>query len=184
MLLAATALLSLLAPQTTGPVAEGSSLGFPPVQAVRKLYAARDFRGKVLPPVVAEEWVGKQPKLQGKVVVVEFFDTYSQPSQMLAKTLTDWQLKFGEEIAVVGIGSESIADVKAFQKQFKVGYSLATDSKRRLFGEIGVHCLPHVLVVSPDGVVRWQGWPGNPEDPLTPEKMERIVRASKEKSTS
>ena len=42
-------------------------------------------------------------------------------------------------------------------------------SKRALWatkGAVGVRGIPHVLLVSSDGIVRWQGFPGDPADPL------------------
>jgi hypothetical protein len=36
----------------------------------------------------------------------------------------------------------------------------------------------HLLVISPDHIVRWQGFPTSGHDPLSEEKIAQIIKAS------
>ena len=42
---------------------------------------------------------------------------------------------------------------------------------------VGVEGIPHVLIVSTDGVVRWQGFPFSGQDRLSEDTIKRIIAA-------
>lgn len=58
-------------------------------------------------------------------------------------------------------------------------YAVATDELRRMKKQLGVAGIPHVLVITPDNIVRWQGFPLLGADPLTEETVAKIIAASK-----
>ena len=79
----------------------------------------------------------------------------------------------------VGVSDEPAETVKKFMTDTPMNYSVAVDPQKRMSKVLGVQGIPHVMIVSADGVVRWQGFPGSTEDPLTAEKIQQIVEASK-----
>jgi predicted regulator of Ras-like GTPase activity (Roadblock/LC7/MglB family) len=60
-------------------------------------------------------------------------------------------------------------------------YGVAIDTKEVMSKALGIQGIPHVMVISADGIVRWQGFPGASEDPLTADKITQIIAASKAK---
>ena len=56
---------------------------------------------------------------------------------------------------------------------------MARDGQNRTNKEIGVKGIPHVLIISSDGVVRWQGYPLDENDTLTEAKVKQIIDTDK-----
>lgn len=78
---------------------------------------------------------------------------------------------------VIGVSDEPADKVREFMASNDMYYPQAIDTQKRMSKAIGVEGIPHVLVISTDGVVRWQGYPMDTADPLTPEVVERIINA-------
>ena len=60
---------------------------------------------------------------------------------------------------MIGISDEQEGPVKAFLEKGKHEYFQATDPKATIKNAMGIQGIPHVVVLSTDGVVRWQGNP-------------------------
>jgi len=169
----------VLAPCAPLPAPHHGS-GYPPITHVKNLYAANDYRGKKAPEIIVGQWLtGAAPKTKGKVVLVDFWATWCGPCRHVIPELGKWQKQFAKDLVVIGISDESADTVKDFMKQTPMTYNVGVDPKRRSAGQVGVQGIPHVLVISADGIVRWQGWPENPEDTLTTAKLKQIIDASK-----
>lgn len=154
--------------------------GYPPVVTNKKLYAATDYRGKQAPEFVVEEWLtGKAPDMKGKVVVIDFWATWCGPCKKLIPEMNEWAAKFKDDVVFIGVSDEKPEVVKKFMETTKMAYHVAIDTKKRMSDKIGVQGIPHCIVISPDGVVRWQGWPQDGADTLTEKVIEQIVAAGK-----
>jgi cytochrome c biogenesis protein CcmG, thiol:disulfide interchange protein DsbE len=90
-----------------------------------------------------------------------------------------WQKKFAKDVVIVGITDEDPALIRLFMKEFPMDYAVAVDQKHQMSGAFQVRGFPHVVVISPDGIVRWQGYPGTRNDMLTEKVIAQIVAASK-----
>jgi alkyl hydroperoxide reductase subunit AhpC len=69
-------------------------------------------------------------------------------------------------VVVIGLSDESEETVKAFQEQAKrdepgwvIHYSVAIDPQARMNRAVEVTGIPHVLLIDPSRVVRWEGFP-------------------------
>lgn len=154
--------------------------GYPPIVTKKKLYAANDFRGKAAPEFVVEEWLtGKAPDMKGKVVVIDFWATWCGPCKKLIPEMNEWAAKLKDDVVFIGVSNEKPEVVKKFMETTKMAYHVAIDTQNRMGDKVGVQGIPHCLVIGPDGVVRWQGWPQDDADKLTQEVIEQIVAASK-----
>lgn len=56
-------------------------------------------------------------------------------------------------------------------------YSVAIDPDKKMDLAINVKGIPHVLIISTDGIVRWQGFPFSSEEPLTADIVKQIIDA-------
>lgn len=163
-------------------VGQGTKPGYPPIVNDKTLYATNDFRGKQAPKLEVEQWLtGKAPDTKGKVIFIDFWATWCGPCRALIPEMNEWAAKFKNDLVMIGISDESPETVKGFMADNKMAYNVAIDTKKRTSKAVGVKGIPHVMVITPDGVVRWQGFPGSPEDPLTEAKLEQIIKASKSK---
>ena len=153
---------------------------YPPIVTAKNLYAKNDLRGKKAPELVVQQWLsGKAPDTKGKVLVVDYWATWCEPCREFIPEMNAWAKKFEKDAVFVGLSNESAKIVNEFQKTTPMNYHIAIDRKRRMVNALGVQGIPHVMIVSPDGIVRWQGWPGSPEDRLTDKIIEQIIAASK-----
>lgn len=173
--MAMTTLLALSVFLTT-PMA---ALDYPPIVKEKTLYAKNDFRGRKAPELVVEKWLTAKPETKGKVLIVDFWATWCGPCRALIPKLNQWQAKFKSDVVIVGISDEPEATVEDFKASNEIAYAEAIDTRKRMSNAIGVQGIPHVLVITPDGIVRWQGFPGSKEDPLDEAKVATIVKAWK-----
>ena len=67
-------------------------------------------------------------------------------------------LKFGDKLVVIGISDEPEAKVKGFSSP-KIEYFSAIDTQSRTKDKIKVEGIPHVILIDPNGIVRWEGFP-------------------------
>ncbi len=152
-----------------------------PAAPVKNLYADKDFRGKQAPKLEVEEWFSDKPEFKGKTLLIDFWATWCPPCRKLIPELETWQEKYKADLVVVGVTAEPKKTVMDFVDLRGAGvkYPMARDGQNRTNKEIGVKGIPHVLVISSDGIVRWQGFPESEEDTLTEAKLKQIIDADK-----
>jgi len=156
-----------------GALAVGAE--YPP--AVKKELYADDFRGKPAPKLVVEKWLTREPDTKGKVVLIDFWATWCGPCRAAIPELAEFQKKFKDDLVVIGISDEDEATVTNFEKQIPIDYSVALDSKKTMDKQINVRGIPHVIIISTDGIVRWQGFPLSDEEHLTADIIQKVIDA-------
>lgn len=155
---------------------------YPSITTKKTLYAKSDLRGKAAPKIVADQWLtGKPPLTRGKVVILDFWATWCPPCRATIPELNALAAKFKDDVVVIGISKEKPEVVQAFMKGTKMDYNVGIDTQDRTGKVVGVEGIPHVLVISPDGIVRWQGFPLDETERLTEATIAQIVAASKAK---
>ncbi len=163
-------------------IAASPTNDYPTYVKDKNLYAKNDFRGLKAPEFVVEQWLsGKAPDTKGKVVVIDFWATWCPPCRELIPEMNGWAAKFKDKVVFIGVSDEKAETVKEFMGKTKVAYPMAIDTKGRMKKDLDVQGIPHCIVISPDGVVRWQGWPQDPKDTLSEKILTQIVEASQVK---
>ncbi len=137
-------------------------------------HADTDLVGSPSPPLVVEQWLGAVPEPAGRMVLVDFWATWCPPCRALIPELNAWQRRFGDRLLVVGLTSEQPAAVHAMTSPV-IEYAVAVDTQGRMAREVGVRGIPHVLLVDPQGVVRWQGFPFETGHELTAEVVDALL---------
>jgi thiol-disulfide isomerase/thioredoxin len=144
---------------------------------VEKDVHAKDLRGEKAPELLIEEMLTDRPVKEGKVVLIDFWATWCPPCRATIPELNELQKKFKDDLVVIGVSNESASRVRKFLRDREVDYALGVDARSRTATEIGVTHIPHVLVISTDNVVRWQGFPLDEKDRLTEKIVQKVIDA-------
>lgn len=125
---------------------------------------AKDLQGQTLPVAMGTEtWISKETKLEGKVVILDFWATWCPPCRSAMPILDKMQKANPENLAVLAIGgqSENEATVREFLAEHKESIHNLFDADQSVFKAFESKGIPLVVVMSTDGVIRWIG---NPHD--------------------
>lgn len=123
---------------------------------------ALDYQGKELPIALGgEQWLTEKIDLEGKVLVLDFWATWCGPCRKAMPELDRLQKQYKDELVVIGMGGQNdpIANVKKFIRSSKESYTHLYDENRAINNALQIRAIPHVVVISTDGVIRWQGNP-------------------------
>ncbi len=145
----------------------------------KDMHATRDVRNKKMPQFHVEKWVTAQPDRKNKTILIDFWATWCPPCRTLVPELAAWQKTFKDDLVVIGISDEEADVVSDFVLKNKVSYAVGVDTKGSMKKAVGVKGIPHVLVISSDGIVRWQGFPYEQSDVLTEATLKQIIDADK-----
>jgi len=159
------------------PAAKPSSgtASFPEAPAVQN---ANDLRNKPGPALQVQKYMGREPNVEGKVVMVVFWATWCGPCIAGIPHQNALHNAFPDDLVIIGLTNEDEGVVNTFRSNRnnpRAEYVTAIDPQRRMINIVGNRGIPHCIVMSSDGIVRWQGHPGS----LTQLTMEAIVNANK-----
>lgn len=162
------------------PAAEVRATGYPPYVMDKKLHATNDLRGKKAPKIHVAEWLsGHAPRTKGKVVIMDFWATWCPDCHRLIPVLNKFKEKFGDDLVIIGITDEPEQVVRKFLETHPIESNIALAPDKKMYNYVGVKGIPQVLVISADGIVRFQGYADSKEDPLTEDKLAQIIKTSK-----
>jgi thiol-disulfide isomerase/thioredoxin len=143
--------------------------------AAEKRLWAKSFLNQKAPELVVEHWLSKTPDTTGKFVLIDFWATWCGPCRMAIPELNDLHKTFGDKLVVIGLSDESEDKIHAM-KNPKIDYFVATDTQARMKKQVGVHGIPHVIIIDPHGIVRWEGYPLLQGYELTPAVVKDVLQ--------
>ena len=119
---------------------------------------AKSFRGSKPPKMEVENWTCPEPAIQGKFVLIDFWATWCAPCRASIPHLNQLQSKFKDKLVVIGLTDEPLATVKEMKSPI-IEYAVASDTKARMAKAAEVQGIPHVMLIDPSGIVRFEGMP-------------------------
>lgn len=156
---------------------QAGAAAYPPHNQGR-LSADKDLQGQAGPRIAVEQWMNGAVDTQDKVIVLEFWATWCPPCRAAIPHLNELATTFGDRVAIIGVTSEKLDDFREGLEKHELDlnefrYAVAIDTQARAYRFVGVRGIPHTVVMSSEGMVRWQGHPSG----LSEETLEAIVRA-------
>ena len=88
---------------------------------------------------------------------------------------------YPNDIACMGISDESKSNFEEGCLKHRIGksdfkYAVGIDPQARMKNVFQIRGIPHVAIISSDGIVRWQGHPMS----LTPDVMNQLIAANRQ----
>jgi len=139
----------------------------------KKLWA-KSFLGQKAPELHIEKWLTKEPDRKGKFVLIDFWATWCGPCRKAIPELNALHKKFDDKLVVIGLSDEKEAKVVGM-KEPKIEYFSAIDTKERTKKAVEVKGIPHVIIIDPQGIVRWEGYPLLDDHELTEKVVADIL---------
>jgi len=146
-----------------------------PLGAFAKKIWAKSYLNQKAPDLVVEKWLTPKPDTSGKFVLIDFWATWCPPCREAIPELNAIKRKFGDRVVVIGISDEPEVTVRAL-KEPKIDYSVAIDTQKRMKDKVEVTGIPHVMLIDPAGIVRWEGFPFLDGYELTPEVVADVLK--------
>jgi thiol-disulfide isomerase/thioredoxin len=178
---------------TAMPGAPGTATTPPPVAnrafpvPTGSVQHAMDRRGQMMPEFAVEEWITKRPEAPSdKLLVLDFWATWCGPCVASIPHMNQLASKFGDIALFVGVSDEQsdafakgLTKIKKTPKDFS--YSLALAPSRAISNYFAIQGIPHCVIVSSDGIVRWQGMPSQLSEDVFQQyaDAQRTLNASK-----
>jgi thiol-disulfide isomerase/thioredoxin/ribosomal protein S28E/S33 len=153
--------------------------GFP--RFTEPVQNATDRRGQRMPDFHVDKWITARPDAPtDKLLLIDFWATWCPPCMASIPRLAELANTHRDIATVVGVTDEPEAQVIVGLTNRQMDprafpYSLASDPARTLYNFFGARAIPHLAVVSSDGIVRWQGHP----ESLTADTFRQLADAQR-----
>lgn len=140
----------------------------------KKLWA-KSYINQKAPEIVVEKWLDGEPNLEGKFILIDFWATWCRPCIGFIPELNAYKEKFGDDLIVIGLSKEIEATVNAMTEPV-IKYYKAIDTKGTMYSELEIKGIPHVILIDPEGIVRWEGFPALSGFELTEKTITDIIK--------
>jgi thiol-disulfide isomerase/thioredoxin len=145
-----------------------------PAQPYKKMWA-KSFLDQKAPEFVVEKWLSEKPDTKGKFVLIDFWATWCGPCKKAIPELNRWAEQYPKQLVVVGLSDETEQKVTSMKTPV-INYYSAIDTEKRLKSTFAVTGIPHVVLIDPKGIVRWEGFPFLQGNELTDAVLEDLFQ--------
>ncbi len=151
-----------------------SGIGFAQESNNGKQLWAKSFLNEKAPELTVETWISKKPDTEGKFVIIDFWATWCGPCRKAIPELNEIAKEFSKDVVVIGISDEPVEKIKAM-KEPVIEYYYGVDTKKTMDKILEIKGIPHVIIIDPKGIVRWEGFPLLENHKLTPEVVKNLI---------
>ena len=142
--------------------------------------SAADLRGKQGPAPAIQKWWNAAPNTNGKLMVIDFWATWCGPCRAAIPHMNEIARAYPKDVACMGISDESNSNFDEGVLKHRINksdfaYAVGIDPQARMKNAFQIRGIPHVAIISSDGIVRWQGHPMS----LDKNTMDQLVTANK-----
>lgn len=136
---------------------------------------AKSFIGQKAPSIEVEGWIREPGNLDGKYVLIDIWATWCGPCRKGIPELNEWQEKFADKLVIIGISNEAKEKVEPYANEH-IRYANGFDTQSRVKNELKVTGIPHIILINPEGIVIWEGFPKLPGEELTTEVLKDLIK--------
>lgn len=129
-----------------------------PMPVTNKKIWAKSFLNQRFPGLIVEKVLTTTPEMKGKFILVDFWATWCPPCREAIPELNAIQRKFAGQLVVIGISDETEEAVRRLTNP-QIEYTVAIDTHAATKNTLGITAIPHVMIIDPQGYVRWEGFP-------------------------
>lgn len=155
-----------------------NSLSFAQESNNGKKIWAKSILNEKAPALTIAKWISAKPKTKDKFILIDFWATWCGPCRKAIPELNEIQKQFKNDIVVIGISEETVEKVTAM-KEPQIDYFYGVDPQGTMSKELKVQGIPHVILIDPKGIVRWEGFPLLEGHELTPEVVKNLIQKYK-----
>jgi len=145
----------------------------------KKRIWAKSYLNKKAPELVVEKWLTDIPDTKGKFVLIDFWATWCGPCKQAIPKLNKYQKAFKNDLIVIGLSGETETKINKMESPV-IEYYSAIDTKERLELKYEIKGIPHCVLIDPQGIVRWEGYPDLDGFKLTSKVIEDIIKKFKQ----
>jgi len=143
-------------------------------ESADKVIWAESVLGKRGPELQVEVWLTPEPDMDGKFVMVEFWATWCSSCRKAFPKMNRLQEAFKDELVIIGLSDEPAEKVNSMLYP-KIEFTKAVDTRGLMKNELKITGIPHGIVMDPDGIVVWEGYPAMSGHELDSTAMRRLI---------
>jgi thiol-disulfide isomerase/thioredoxin len=139
---------------------------------------AKSVINQKAPKLVVEKWLTDKPNTKGKFVLIDFWATWCGSCRRAIPDLNKFKMEFEKDLIVIGISDETQEKVQSLTNP-KIEYYSAIDAENRMYNLLEIRGIPHCILIDPNGIVRWEGYPTLNDFELTSDVIKGIIEKYK-----
>lgn len=130
------------------------------------------------PELQVEKWLSEIPDAKGKFMLWDFWATYCGPCLESMPLIAKIAETYKDELVTIGIAVQPAEVVQKISKEegIHLSYYNATDAQKKILKACKINGIPHVMIIDPNGIVRWEGNPAEEGRELTVEKVGEVIK--------
>ena len=120
---------------------------------------AKSFRGERPPQIIVDQWVTPPaPNPEGKFVLIFMWITSAEQCRQFVPQINSLTARFKDRMETIGLSNETLEEMRKM-KEPAVHFFAGTDTQSLTFLSYEVTALPHLVLIDPKGIVRFEGPP-------------------------